>query len=215
MSNDTFETWARQHHPYMFDAELDEAAQLAKIAALQAWNASRQPLVAELERLRSVLQQTAILGREVRRIAQQMLDGTTRAQPAAGQATNAAEQGLTAVANQVTARESMLKSIVCPKRDFQTPSLPRREQAAAPSMPSVLTPAHHDLIRLLAEQSAETWLLQQASMPPKPAQLPLTHCAANRDGDCDHQQCPQLRDGEPVKSGRRCPLDTQNPEDDH
>ena|SRR5579863_1966413 len=36
---------------------------------------------------------------------------------------------------------------------------------------------------------------------------PLKRCAAARDGDCDHAQCPQLRDGEPEKSGRHCPLD--------
>lgn len=36
----------------------------------------------------------------------------------------------------------------------------------------------------------------------------LTRCAAGRDGDCIHAQCPQLRDGEPERSGRHCPLDT-------
>jgi len=36
---------------------------------------------------------------------------------------------------------------------------------------------------------------------------PLTRCAAGRDGECGHAQCPQLRDGEPAKSGRHCPLD--------
>lgn len=32
-------------------------------------------------------------------------------------------------------------------------------------------------------------------------------CAAGRDGECNHALCPQLRDGEPKKSGRHCPLD--------
>lgn len=36
---------------------------------------------------------------------------------------------------------------------------------------------------------------------------PLTRCAAGRDGECGHAQCPQLRDGEPRASGRHCPLD--------
>lgn len=36
---------------------------------------------------------------------------------------------------------------------------------------------------------------------------PLKGCAADRDGDCDHRDCPQLRDGEPAKTGRHCPLD--------
>jgi len=41
----------------------------------------------------------------------------------------------------------------------------------------------------------------------------LTRCAADQDGDCSHAQCPQLRDGEPAKSGRHCPLDTYTEED--
>ena len=32
-------------------------------------------------------------------------------------------------------------------------------------------------------------------------------CHAQKDGDCEWEECPQLRDGEPVKSGRDCPLD--------
>lgn len=36
----------------------------------------------------------------------------------------------------------------------------------------------------------------------------LTRCQAGRDGDCTDVRCPQLRDGEPAKSGRHCPLDT-------
>lgn len=35
------------------------------------------------------------------------------------------------------------------------------------------------------------------------------HCRANRDGDCYWRRCPQIRDNEPVKSGRHCPLDIQ------
>ena len=33
------------------------------------------------------------------------------------------------------------------------------------------------------------------------------YCQAARDGDCSWRACPQLRDGEPKKSGRSCPLD--------
>lgn len=33
-------------------------------------------------------------------------------------------------------------------------------------------------------------------------------CKANQDGDCSWEHCPQLRDGEPVRSGRHCPIDT-------
>jgi len=35
-------------------------------------------------------------------------------------------------------------------------------------------------------------------------------CHANRDGDCTHADCPQLRDGEPHKTGRHCPLDVSD-----
>lgn len=32
-------------------------------------------------------------------------------------------------------------------------------------------------------------------------------CHADRDGECSWVDCPQLRDGEPAKSGRSCPHD--------
>ena len=41
---------------------------------------------------------------------------------------------------------------------------------------------------------------------------PLTRCAAGRDGDCTHAQCPQLADGEPARSDRHCPLDVDGDE---
>jgi hypothetical protein len=31
-------------------------------------------------------------------------------------------------------------------------------------------------------------------------------CHSDSDGDCDWDACPQLRDGEPRRSGRCCPL---------
>ena len=37
-------------------------------------------------------------------------------------------------------------------------------------------------------------------------QAELTSCQADRDGDCGHPACPQLRDGEPDATGRDCPL---------
>lgn len=42
----------------------------------------------------------------------------------------------------------------------------------------------------------------------------LTRCAAGRDGDCNHPQCPQNLEGEPMKTGRHCPLDTDDEDDD-
>jgi hypothetical protein len=38
------------------------------------------------------------------------------------------------------------------------------------------------------------------------------YCQAGRDGDCNWQHCPQLRDGEPLKSRRHCPLDIHDEE---
>lgn len=38
-------------------------------------------------------------------------------------------------------------------------------------------------------------------------------CHAGRDGDCIDPRCPQLRDGEPAKSGRHCPLDMDDSDD--
>ena len=37
-------------------------------------------------------------------------------------------------------------------------------------------------------------------------------CHSGSDGDCDWDQCPQTRDGEPMRSGRHCPLDLISPE---
>ena len=40
-------------------------------------------------------------------------------------------------------------------------------------------------------------------------------CHADHDGDCNWSYCPQLRDGEPEKSGRYCPLwDIEDIEED-
>ena len=35
-------------------------------------------------------------------------------------------------------------------------------------------------------------------------------CRSGGDGDCVWKHCPQLRDGEPKKSGRHCPLDNRH-----
>lgn len=40
-----------------------------------------------------------------------------------------------------------------------------------------------------------------------PFKKPLEHCAAARDGECSHKDCPQLRDNEPIATGRHCPID--------
>jgi hypothetical protein len=64
------------------------------------------------------------------------------------------------------------------------------------------------LIELLAsrvESFAAEPVQQQPEgllMPPRPQ----GQCRSHRDGDCDWPGCPQLRDGEPARSGRPCPL---------
>ena len=37
-------------------------------------------------------------------------------------------------------------------------------------------------------------------------------CHAAQDGECEWRKCPQLRDGEPTKTGRHCPLDVREEE---
>lgn len=49
-------------------------------------------------------------------------------------------------------------------------------------------------------------------LPKKNRHADYVGCHADRDGDCTWVECPQLRDGEPEKSGRHCPLDTMNKE---
>jgi len=41
-------------------------------------------------------------------------------------------------------------------------------------------------------------------------QVPLTTCQADCDGNCSHAKCPQHADGEPIATGRHCPLDSSN-----
>lgn len=41
---------------------------------------------------------------------------------------------------------------------------------------------------------------------------PLERCAAGRDGECHHKDCPQLRDNEPMATGRHCPIDNWDDE---
>lgn len=39
------------------------------------------------------------------------------------------------------------------------------------------------------------------------------HCQAGSDGECFWPHCPQIRDGEPEKTGRHCPIDNLRDED--
>lgn len=66
-----------------------------------------------------------------------------------------------------------------------------------------------DLQKDVAESRARRLAVPLPKSSPRAS---LNRCAADRDGDCDHSHCPQLRDNEPAKSGRHCPLDTQDDE---
>lgn len=39
------------------------------------------------------------------------------------------------------------------------------------------------------------------------------HCQAGSDGDCLWPHCPQVRDDEPAKTGRHCPIDNLRDDD--
>ena len=59
------------------------------------------------------------------------------------------------------------------------------------------------------------WALRSILASQQPAdqpaeKKPLVRCAASRDGDCTHPECPQLRDNEPHATGRHCPIDTSD-----
>lgn len=45
-------------------------------------------------------------------------------------------------------------------------------------------------------------------------QRQITRCQADSDGDCEWSGCPQLRDGEPRATGRHCPWDVVEDDDD-
>lgn len=49
--------------------------------------------------------------------------------------------------------------------------------------------------------------------PPIKAVEPV-RCQAGNDGDCTWDHCPQLRDKEPVNTGRSCPLSVAFPNDE-
>lgn len=65
--------------------------------------------------------------------------------------------------------------------------------------------AAHARARKQCEQNAEREALMKGA--------PHTdRCKADRDGECDWAGCPQLRDGEPKRSGRHCPRDVSEEE---
>jgi hypothetical protein len=68
------------------------------------------------------------------------------------------------------------------------------------------TPQSGVTVRLQPDQSADIDdVFERTSHRPW---LSRNTCHADGDGHCTWEECPQLRDSEPAKSGRHCPLDT-------
>lgn len=66
-------------------------------------------------------------------------------------------------------------------------------------------------------ESSEQRTLDESGQPRLHVSLSshrMTRCQSDDDGACDWEGCPQNRDGEPHKSGRHCPLDTYDDEDE-
>ena len=105
-------------------------------------------------------------------------------------------------------------AVVChPKKSvklgFDCPSGQRLDEAIDAAM-STAQPASAPKRGRLSRQDKINESRQIVAARLQHLERPLNgRCAADRDGDCSHSQCPQLRDGEPVKSGRHCPLDVQ------
>lgn len=71
---------------------------------------------------------------------------------------------------------------------------------------------HRDYTRRMAK-AAMAWDREVRSLRQYDAQARrMTRCQADDDGCCDHAECPQLRDSEPGRSGRHCPLDSDDEE---
>lgn len=61
-----------------------------------------------------------------------------------------------------------------------------------------------------ADVSLGTEIGTKLYLHPRGVKGTLKRCAADRDGDCLASECPQVRDGEPAKTGRHCPLDNRH-----
>lgn len=71
----------------------------------------------------------------------------------------------------------------------------------------------HDAGFLIEGDSAATIAPPPAGVVMRPQfKKPLERCAAARDGECSHKDCPQIRDNEPMATGRHCPIDNWDDE---
>lgn len=67
------------------------------------------------------------------------------------------------------------------------------------------------IARLIAREARSGNKLKKRLTPYQKALVADGHCMADDDGDCSWHTwdgCPQVRDGEPARSGRHCPRDT-------
>ncbi len=87
------------------------------------------------------------------------------------------------------------------KNDWDDLVLPRDDTIAS-------LRAENERLRGLLLKNTERWAHCSVDRAAVENQLAQQHyCHAHSDGDCTWEHCPQLRDGEPEKSGRHCPLD--------
>jgi hypothetical protein len=122
----------------------------------------------------------------------------------------------------VTTREALAQELAATQNELARVRVALRNLRAARGIPFyqydrfrravgrfVLEMNAADEDRAAADERPGTDLVPHEPMviPIMPKHDLLTNCAAGWDGDCTHEQCPQLADGEPVKSGRHCPLD--------
>lgn len=66
--------------------------------------------------------------------------------------------------------------------------------------------AYQHMVRITAKRRAP--IIRELRLGPNGPR-----CRAAKDGDCSWVDCPQLRDDEPAKSGRHCPIDNWSEDD--
>jgi predicted nucleotidyltransferase len=80
----------------------------------------------------------------------------------------------------------------------------KRAEAAYDSCTLPKAPDHDKINALVVGMLREWFILADLK---ESFNLDSKSCHADKDGDCDWVGCPQNRDGEPMKTGRHCPLD--------
>jgi hypothetical protein len=104
----------------------------------------------------------------------------------------------------------------CKWRGYETDlvSVPHKKLSHLGVSSSVCPACGCDSYMHMTEREIAAWKRATHTAAQAATDKPLTCCAAARDGDCSHKQCPQLRDNEPRATGRHCPLDNDNEADE-